>query len=194
LPRTATTAITRSTNGARKLFISTTRQQQQEKRKYTKMQNPLDVPIYTVGSEHYRRNCPLEMSNTTSLELEMGMELAEDEDRQSYSSSGTPPPPSTSNNPAECEEEGNRVEGVEVVAVKKEEKVVQVSKSSVSVTATKKLDTSSTTSTTIPSKIVPKPIAVVKVEKEEKVQLVGTVKFDRKQAIYYDRSGSPRHP
>ncbi|CAK5120965.1 unnamed protein product [Meloidogyne enterolobii] len=48
------------------------------------MQNPFEVPTYQVGNQTYRRNCPLEMVNTTNpaaVSAQKFNEMEEEEER-----------------------------------------------------------------------------------------------------------------
>ncbi|CAK5085229.1 unnamed protein product [Meloidogyne enterolobii] len=67
-----------------KLSTTTIAFRYKSRTKFLAMQNPFEVPTYQVGNQTYRRNCPLEMVNTTNpaaVSSQKFNEMEEEEER-----------------------------------------------------------------------------------------------------------------
>ncbi|CAK5085227.1 unnamed protein product [Meloidogyne enterolobii] len=175
--------------------LSTTTITFRGKSKLLAMQNPFEVPTYQVGNQTYRRNCPLEMVNTTNpaaVSAQKFNEMEEEEERSCEMIEEA-----TTNTLLEIREEQEKPSHSKDVFPPKEEssstptdQPEHLNKKIIGPTPPKKIQI----------EILEEQQTIIKnnketliIEKEEKqqIKLIDSIKYDTKDSLYYDRIQIP---
>ncbi|CAK5120972.1 unnamed protein product [Meloidogyne enterolobii] len=178
-----------------KLSTTTIAFRYKSKTKFLAMQNPFEVPTYQVGNQTYRRNCPLEMVNTTNpaaVSAQKFNEMEEEEERSCEMIEEA-----TTNTLLEIREEQEKPSHSKEVFPPKEES------SSTSTDEPEHLNKEilgPTPPKKIQIEILEEQQTIIKnnketliIEKEEKqqIKLIDSIKYDTKDSLYYDKIQIP---
>ncbi|KAL7072063.1 hypothetical protein ACQ4LE_008950 [Meloidogyne hapla] len=141
------------------------------------MQNPFEVPTYQVGKQIYRRNCPLEMVNTSNPAAAAAQKYNEMEEEEERTCELIE---ETSNNLLEIREEQERPGHSKEVFPAEEKELSSTPKDEQDQNLDKEIS-----GPTPPKKIQ------IEIEEKQQIKLIDSIKYDTKESLYYDKIQIP---